>query len=144
MGSRRRVAAVTAVCAAALLAVGSAAGPVHAQSSAPAAGDGDRVSCDADYAISNEWPGGFTADITVTNTGTVTVAHWQVRVTLPDGDVTVGWNADHTVNGDTVVAGGDGWNASLPPGSSVTVGVTGTGDGSPSGIGVECGHTLAS
>jgi cellulase/cellobiase CelA1 len=124
--------AVAVAMAAALLLVGGAVAPVQAQPPTPV------TSCSADYAVVNTWSTGFTAEVTVTNTGAVQISSWQVTVTVPGGAFSTGWSATYTVAGNTVIIDPAGWNAPIAPGGSTAVGFAGTGAGAPSGIGVSC------
>lgn len=132
--------ALTAV----LLLVGAAAAPAQAQTPTPAPSatlapaPAPVTSCGADYAVVNVWSTGFTAEVTVTNTGTVQISSWQVTVTIPGGAFDIGWSGTYTVAGSTIIIDPASWNATIPPGGSVAVGFIGTGDGTPSGIGVAC------
>src|SRR5690606_28482432 len=79
----------------------------------------------------NEWPGGFTADVTVTNTGSSAINGWNLTFTFPSGQrVTNGWNATISQSGATVTAQNMSYNASIPPGGSVSFGFQGTWTGS--------------
>ncbi|MEU3733816.1 cellulose binding domain-containing protein [Streptomyces sp. NPDC033538] len=87
---------------------------------------GDPVACEVTYGT-NVWQNGFTADVTVTNTGTTPVDGWQLAFTLPSGQrVTNAWNASVTPATGTVTATGVGHNARLAPGGSLTFGFQGS------------------
>lgn len=123
---------LSALALSVVLLVGGAAATAQAQPSSPI------TSCGADYAITNTWSTGFIAGVTVTNTGAVQISNWQVTVTIPGGAFDSGWSGTYTGAGSTVIIDPAGWNATIPPGGSTTVGFAGTGDGTPSGIGVSC------
>jgi endoglucanase len=75
----------------------------------------------------NAWTGGFTADVTVRNTGTANVTGWTLRWTYPgDQKVTSAWNATVTQSGATVTATDLGYNGTLAPGASTGFGFQGT------------------
>jgi hypothetical protein len=77
--------------------------------------------------VKNEWSGGFTANVTVTNTGSATVNGWSVAWTFPgDQKVTSGWNATLTQSGSAVTATNMSYNASIAPGGNVQFGFQGT------------------
>ncbi|NMO34452.1 glycosyl hydrolase family 5 [Streptomyces sp. GMY01] len=86
----------------------------------------------------NVWQGGFTADVTVTNTGSAAVAPWQLAFTLPSGQrITSGWNATLSGQSSAVTAAGQSYNASIAPGGTVSFGFQGTYSGAfakPSGF----------
>ncbi|MFD9129511.1 glycoside hydrolase family 6 protein [Kitasatospora sp. NPDC059571] len=75
----------------------------------------------------NSWTGGFTADVTVKNTGSAAIAGWTVGWTFPgDQKVTSAWNAKVTQSGAAVTAADLGYNGSLAPGASTGFGFQGT------------------
>jgi endo-1,4-beta-xylanase len=75
----------------------------------------------------NEWQGGFTANVTISNTGTDAVSNWTARFTFPgDQKVTSAWNASVTQAGATVTAVNAGYNGNIPPGADATFGFQGT------------------
>ncbi|MFG1806351.1 cellulose binding domain-containing protein [Streptomyces sp. NPDC049040] len=77
------------------------------------------------------WPGGFTADVTVTNTGSGTVNGWRLGFTLPAGQtITSAWNATVSPSSGAVTASSLGYNAQIPPGGSQSFGFQGTSTGS--------------
>jgi glucose/arabinose dehydrogenase len=83
--------------------------------------------CQVAY-VPNTWPGGFTTNITLTNTGTTAINGWTVGFTFP-GNQQLGsnrWNAAFTQNGSAVTARDLGYNASLAPGANTTFGFQGT------------------
>lgn len=54
---------------------------------------GTPAACTVSYAT-NVWPGGFTANVTVTNNGSAPVDGWRLAFTLPSGQSVVhAWNA---------------------------------------------------
>ncbi len=113
-----------------------AAGNVSASSgivSATTGSGGGTATCKVGYSASN-WGGGngFTAGVTVTNTGTSAVDGWTLafsyangqRVTLP------GWGATLAQSGGNVTATNLTWNRSLAPNASTSIGFNGTYSGS--------------
>jgi hypothetical protein len=86
--------------------------------------------CAVTYTITNQWPGGFQADVKLTNTGTDAWSGWSLGWTFADGQsVSQIWNADHTQTGAAVTARNIGWNGNVAAGSSVGFGFTGTWSG---------------
>ncbi|WP_426504515.1 cellulose binding domain-containing protein [Dactylosporangium sp. McL0621] len=82
--------------------------------------------CHVTYAV-NEWPGGFTANLTITNTGTSGVNGWTLKFSFPgDQKVTNGWSATVTQSGTAVTATNVSYNGSIPPGANTTFGFQGT------------------
>jgi hypothetical protein len=82
--------------------------------------------CRVSY-VNNEWGGGFTATLTVTNTGTNAVNGWTLTWSFPgDQKVTNAWNATVSQNGSAVSATNVSYNASIAPGGNVQFGLQGT------------------
>ncbi|MFK3979986.1 cellulose binding domain-containing protein [Micromonospora sp. NPDC050397] len=76
---------------------------------------------------SNAWQNGFTADVSVTNTGSSPVNGWTLSYSLPSGQqITSSWNANVTQSGSAVTARNLGWNGAIAPGATVSFGYQGT------------------
>ncbi|MBX9421383.1 GH12 family glycosyl hydrolase domain-containing protein [Streptomyces lateritius] len=87
---------------------------------------GPSTACKVTYAT-NVWTGGFTADVTVTNTGSAPVDPWTLSFTLPSGQrVTHAWNAAVTATSGAVTATGLAHNARIAAGAGQTFGFQGT------------------
>ncbi len=88
----------------------------------------------------NVWPGGFTANVTLTNTGTSAWSTWTATFSFPSGEhVTNAWNATVTQNGTAVTANNASYNGNVAAGASTTFGMQGTWSGSsaaPTGFAV--------
>jgi hypothetical protein len=81
--------------------------------------------CSVDYSL-NEWTGGFTANVTVTNNGPA-VTSWTLGWTYGgDQKITSAWNATVTQSGTAVTAASLAYNGSLATGGSTTFGFQGT------------------
>ncbi len=88
--------------------------------------------CHVTYA-SNQWSGGFTADIAINNTGTSTINGWTLTFAFPgDQKITNAWNATVTQSGTAVTATNAGYNGTIAPGANVTMGFQGTWSGNDS------------
>jgi len=113
--TRSRVAMVAAGMAALL------AGGVAVATSAEAA-----AGCKVTYTIGAQWPGGFTADVSVTNLGDA-INGWNLGWTFPAAGqaVTQAWNATVTASGTTVTAVNAGWNAAIATNATVSFGFNG-------------------
>ncbi|MGY4275035.1 hypothetical protein ACVILE_001215 [Streptomyces sp. M18.1] len=86
--------------------------------------------CAVTYKVTNQWAGGFQADVRLTNTGTAAWRGWSLDWSFPGGqEVTQMWNAEHTRSGTVVTARNVGWNADVAPGASVSFGFTGSWSG---------------
>ncbi|WP_125776005.1 cellulose binding domain-containing protein [Antribacter gilvus] len=84
------------------------------------------VSCDVRHRH-YPWDAGFTSNLTVTNTGSAPVDGWTLRYDLAAGlQLTGGWNALWSQASTKVTADNASWNAVIPPGQSVTLGMIGS------------------
>ncbi|TDB69362.1 cellulose-binding domain-containing protein, partial [Micromonospora sp. KC723] len=85
--------------------------------------------CKVTYATTSQWPGGFGANVTITNLGDP-VNGWNLVWTFPSGQrVTQAWNAVVTSSGDQVTARNVSYNASIPTNGSVSFGFNGSWSG---------------
>ncbi|MFE3038023.1 cellulose binding domain-containing protein [Streptomyces canus] len=86
--------------------------------------------CMVTYKITNQWSGGFQADVRLSNTGSSPWTGWALGWTFPNGQtISQTWNAETTQSGSTVTARNVGWNANVTAGSSVSFGFTGSWSG---------------
>jgi len=77
------------------------------------------------------WTGGFTANVTVANTGSTAVDGWKLGFTLPSGQtVTSAWNATVSPSSGAVTATNVSYDARIPAGGSQSFGFQGTYSGS--------------
>ena len=77
--------------------------------------------------VPQTWAGGYTADVTVTNTGSTAVNGWKVGFTLPSGQtITSAWNATVSPSSGSVTASSLSYNSQLPAGGSQSFGFQGT------------------
>ncbi|HZR51964.1 MAG TPA: glycoside hydrolase family 11 protein [Streptosporangiaceae bacterium] len=75
----------------------------------------------------NNWPGGFTAQIVISNTGSAALSSWSLGFTFPgDEKVTSNFNGSFSQSGEAVTLTNASYNGSIPPGGSVTDGIQGT------------------
>ncbi len=90
-------------------------------------GGGSGGTCKVTYARASEWGGGFTANVTVANTGTTAINGWTLTFSFPgDQHVTSAWNTQLTQSGAAVTAKDAGYNAAIPAAGSVAFGFQGT------------------
>lgn len=83
--------------------------------------------CHVVYAKTSEWAGGFTANVTISDTGTAAVNGWTLTFSFPGGQkVTSAWNAAVTQSGTAVTASNLSYNATISPGGSTSFGFQGT------------------
>lgn len=98
----------------------SGASPTPETSSTPAPG-----TCSVAYRVINSWGQGFQANVTLHNTGTAPVTDWRLTWRNPSGvRITNSWNGILRVSGDEVTVTSASWNATIAPGSAVTIGYT--------------------
>lgn len=84
------------------------------------------VGCHVTY-TPNNWPGGFTASLTVSNTASQAVNGWTVAFTFPgDEKITNAWNATVTQTGAAVSAASMSYDSAIPAGGSQSFGFQGT------------------
>ncbi|GAA3210671.1 hypothetical protein GCM10020256_08940 [Streptomyces thermocoprophilus] len=83
--------------------------------------------CAVTYRVTDEWPGGFQADVQLANTGTAAWNGWSLAWSFADGQkVTSMWNAGYSQSGAAVTVTNAGWNGTVAAGSSVGFGFTGS------------------
>ncbi len=83
--------------------------------------------CQVTY-VKQEWAGGFTANITIADTGTAAINGWTLTFTFP-GDQKVGtnvWNSTVTQVGQKVTITNVSYNATISPGGNTSFGFQGT------------------
>ncbi|WFE26027.1 non-reducing end alpha-L-arabinofuranosidase family hydrolase [Solwaraspora sp. WMMD791] len=102
----------------------SAAIVVAAPAGAAAAG------CSVNYAISSQWPGGFGANVTITNLGDP-VTSWTLTWSFGAGQtVTQAWNTTLTQSGSAVTARNVSYNGSIATNGTAAFGFNGSWNGS--------------
>ncbi|WP_182882428.1 cellulose binding domain-containing protein [Microbispora sp. H10949] len=80
--------------------------------------------CKVAYTQSTWWTG-FSASVSITNTGSTPISGWTLRFAFPSAGerITQGWSADWNQGPDnTVTASNMAWNANIAPGASVSIG----------------------
>ncbi|MBP2708505.1 glycoside hydrolase family 11 protein [Microbispora sp. RL4-1S] len=98
--------------------------------SASASPGGGNGACRVSYS-KNEWNNGFTANITITNTGSGAINGWTLTWSFSGGQqITSGWNADISQSGSSVTARNVSYNGSLAPGANTSFGFQATYSGS--------------
>lgn len=86
--------------------------------------------CRVSYSAPSQWPGGFTANVDVTNLGDP-ISGWRLTWTFPAGQqVTQAWNANVTSSGSQVTATNLSYNANLGTNATVSFGFNGSWTGS--------------
>ncbi|MFE6974122.1 glycoside hydrolase family 9 protein [Streptomyces sp. NPDC057682] len=89
---------------------------------------GPAGSCAVTYRVSQAWGSGFTADVSVRNTGTDPLDGWELGFDFGGGEkVANAWNATVSQTGTRVTAKNAGHNGAVPPGGTVSFGFQATG-----------------
>jgi Glycosyl hydrolase family 62/Cellulose binding domain len=114
---------VLVACTAGLTVAGGAAvltsSPAHA-----AAG------CRVDYTVASSWPGGFTANVNVTNLGDA-VSSWKLTWSFAAGQtITQLWNGTATQSGANVTVTNASYNGSIATNGTASLGFNGSWNGS--------------
>jgi cellulose 1,4-beta-cellobiosidase len=79
--------------------------------------------CTAAYHVDNDWGSGFTATVTVADSGSAAIAGWKVTWTYGGNQqVTNYWSATLTQSGTSVTAANAGYNGAVAAGSSTSFG----------------------
>jgi cellulose 1,4-beta-cellobiosidase len=121
---RRRIVALTAVGG---LVVASL---VTITAAAAQAAPGCEVTYTTSDWTSSPGQGGFTASVTVKNTGDP-ITSWNLGFAFPSGQtLTQGWSANWSASGANVTATNLSWNGNLGTGASTNIGFNGTWTGS--------------
>lgn len=98
----------------------------------PTSGTGGPA-CSVQYVITNQWPGGFGASVTITNTGSTTINGWTLTWSFANGQtITQIWNASYSQSGGNVSASNLSYNGTIAPGSNTNFGFNGSWNGSNS------------
>jgi hypothetical protein len=96
--------------------VGTTPTPGSTATPTPIPGSG----CKVHYAISSQWPGGFSANVTITNTGTTAINGWSFGFSFPNGQtITQGWNGTFTQSGSAVTVTNATYNSLIPAGTTL-------------------------
>jgi hypothetical protein len=89
-------------------------------------GGGGTAACRVGY-TANTWSNGFTADVTVANTGTAAINGWTLAFSFPGNQqVTSAWNATVTQSASAVTIRNLSWNGAIASGSSAAFGFQGS------------------
>jgi endo-1,4-beta-xylanase len=90
-------------------------------------GGGGGGTCHVTYTKNSEWPGGFTAQVTIVNTGTTTINGWSLTFTFPgDQKITSAFNGGFSQTGANATLTNASYNGTIAPGASITDGFQGT------------------
>jgi hypothetical protein len=87
--------------------------------------------CSVHYAVQNQWPGGFTANVTVNNTSSSGINGWTLKFTFPaTQSISQVWNASASQSGEQVTIQNLSYNATIAAGGSNAFGFNGAWNGS--------------
>jgi endo-1,4-beta-xylanase len=90
-------------------------------------GGGGGGTCHVTYTKNSEWPGGFTAQVIIANTGTTTINGWSLTFTFPgDQKITSNFNGGFSQTGENATLTNASYNGTIAPGASITDGFQGT------------------
>ena len=86
--------------------------------------------CRVVYTVASQWPGGFTANVDVTNLGDP-INGWNLKWAFASGQqVTQAWSASITASGSQVTATNVSYNAAIATNATVSFGFNGSWTGS--------------
>ena len=103
---------------------------------------GGAARCSAAMRIDNQWGNGFTATVTVTNSGTVATKTWRVTWTWGGTQkITNSWNAAVTSSGTAVTANNMGYNGAIGAGGNTSFGFQASFSGTNSVPALTCSAT---
>jgi hypothetical protein len=98
--------------------------PATAQQPAAAGGAAQQAagSCQVTYTVQNDWGTGFTAGITIENTGPA-ITTWTLAYSYAGNQaLSSGWSGNWTQTGKNVTVTSESWNGSLATGASTQIG----------------------
>ncbi|MFT7869077.1 MULTISPECIES: cellulose-binding domain-containing protein [Amycolatopsis] len=85
------------------------------------------ASCTVRFTITDSWPGGFTASVGITNTGSSAVSPWTLTWTFTAGQqVTHGWDGEYTQSGDRVTVHPASYNPAIAASATTNIGFNGS------------------
>ncbi|MBN3928205.1 cellulase family glycosylhydrolase [Streptomyces verrucosisporus] len=94
-------------------------------------GDPAPGACSVGYSIVGQWQGGFQGEVIVRNTGASAISGWTLGWRFADGQtITNMWGGTPSRSGADVTVEPASYTADIPAGGSVTIGFTGTWNGS--------------
>jgi hypothetical protein len=100
--------------------------PSTSPSPSPSPSPSTGGACEVSY-VPDDWTGGFTANITITNTGSSTINGWTLAFTFPGNEqITDAWNGVESQSGENVTITNESYNETISPGGNTTLGFQGT------------------
>jgi endo-1,4-beta-xylanase len=90
-------------------------------------GGGGGGTCHVTYTKNSEWPGGFTAQVVIANTGTATISGWSLTFTFPgDQKISSNFNGGFSQAGENATLTNASYNGTIAAGASITDGFQGS------------------
>jgi hypothetical protein len=84
-------------------------------------------SCEVIYTTTDQWTGGFTASVAITNTGSSAISSWTLKFTFPGNQaITDAWNGVESQSGENVTISNESYNGAIAAGGSISLGFQGT------------------
>ncbi|GHO91230.1 alpha-N-arabinofuranosidase [Reticulibacter mediterranei] len=97
--------------------------PTTGTTPTPTPTSGSSASCKVSYTVTNQWSGGFGANIAITNTGSTAWSSWTLKFTFPgDQQVTQLWNGSVSQSGSSVTITNATYNGQVAAGAAVSPG----------------------
>jgi cellulose 1,4-beta-cellobiosidase len=116
--------------------------PTATPTAAPTATPSGSAKCSATYAVSSSWNNGFTANVTVANTGTTAIKSWKVAWTWPGTQaVANAWNATIAATGKSVTAANASSNGTVSGGGNTSFGFQASYSGTNTNPALTCSAT---
>ncbi len=83
--------------------------------------------CAVTYTTNSQWPGGFVAQVVISNSGSSTISGWTLTFTFPgDQHITSDFNGTASQSGENATLTNASYNGTIAPGGNTTVGFQGT------------------
>ena len=87
--------------------------------------------CTVSYVVTQQWPGGFTTNIVISNTSSTVINGWKLVFTFPGHQgITQGWNGSFAQQGNQVTGTNLSYNRSINANGSTSLGFNGSWAGS--------------
>ncbi len=97
------------------------------------------TACTATFKVTNSWSGGYQAEVTVDNSGTVPLLGWMVMWSEPAGNtVASNWNSVFSSMDGQLMAENADWNGRMAVGATTTFGYVINGTAPPSPLVMSC------
>jgi polyvinyl alcohol dehydrogenase (cytochrome) len=112
------------------LAIAAVAGTVAAGTAVALSANAASAGCSVTYSVPSQWPGGFTANVSITNLGDP-ITSWTLTWSFTAGQqITQVWNATTSLNGGQVTARNLSYNGTIGTNGSTSFGFNGSWNGS--------------